>query len=193
MQAAAQSLITLQYEFLRRPDFWISLIIDLAGLIVGIFALVYAIRAFNEATLAKGEAEKAKDAATEAGKTVRAQSVAIELGEIPTKLGRLQPDTEFSQARELLNEISWRTRRAISPFSEELPLKAVIEAIRKALDTAQTSLNNLRPASGQAEVPGVIYNGLESDFAVIGNLIADLLGLLDKRTIDPPGVRYVKP
>jgi hypothetical protein len=121
MQTDVQSQLARIIELLQEPlwrrwDFWISLILGLAGVGVGIAALKYAILAFEEAKLAKEEAEQAKEAATEAGKTVRVQTVAIELGEISQKLGRLQPEIRFSEARDLLNDVSWRLRRAISPF-----------------------------------------------------------------------------
>jgi hypothetical protein len=192
MQADVQSQIArimelLQAPFWRRWEFWLHLV----GIGVGVAALVYAIRAFEEAKLAKQEAERAKDAATAAGKTVRVQTVAIELGEISQKLGRLQPDARFSEARDLLNEVSWRLRRAISPFAEDEALKSTIASVRQALDTAQNSLKNVRPASADSDAPGVVYNGIESDFALIGNLVADLLGLFEKQTFDS-GVRHVK-
>jgi len=190
MQADVQSQLThivelLQEPFWRHWDFWISLVLGLAGLGVGIAALKYAIQAFEEAKLAKEEAGRAKEAATEAGKTVKVQTVAIELGEISQKLGRLQPETRFSEARDLLNEVSWRLRRAISPFAEDAALKSTIAAVRQALDGAQNSLKGVRPTSAESEAPGVVYNGIESDFALIGNLVADLLGLFEKQTFDP--------
>jgi len=193
MQSDIQSQITRITELLQEPlwrrwDFWIAIV----GLGVGIAALVYAIRAFEEAKLAKEAAEQAKVAATEAGKTVRVQTVAIELGEISQKLVRLVPDTRFSEARELLNDISWRLRRAVSPFAEDEALKANIISVRQALDTAQNSLKGVRPNASETEVVGVVYNGLESDFALIGNLVADLLGLFEKQTFDT-GVQHAKP
>jgi hypothetical protein len=153
MQADIQSQVTRTTEFLQEPfwrhaEFWIFLLLSLIGLGISTAGLVYSILAFKEAGLAKLEAEQAKQAATEAGKTVKAQTVAIELGEISQKLERLQPDIRFSEARELLNEVSRKIRRAISPFAEDLALKSTIGALRQALDGAQSSLKGVRPNPG---------------------------------------------
>jgi hypothetical protein len=195
MQADVQSQVSKVLELLQthRWDFLVSLLLSLAGIGVSIAGLVYSIRAFREANLAKLEAELAKQAATEAGRTVRVQTVAIELGEVSQKLERLLPDIRFSEARELLNEVSKRTRRAISPFAEDPALKTTIAAVRQALDTAQSSLKGVRPTSpaGESEAPIAVYNAIEADFAAIGNLVADLLGLFEKQTFEP-GVKHAK-
>jgi hypothetical protein len=198
MQADIQSQVTRITEILREPfwrhgEFWIFLLLSLIGLGISTAGLVYAILAFKEAELAKLEAEKAKQAATEAGRTVKAQTVAIDLGEISQKLERLQPDIRFSEARELLNEVSRKIRRAISPFAEDPALKSTIGTLRQALDGAQSSLKGVRPNPGnENEVPGAVYNGIEADFATISNLVADLLGLFEKQTFDS-GARNAKP
>jgi hypothetical protein len=198
MQSDIQSQVSRLIELLQGPfwkhvDFWVFLLLSLAGLGVAIAGLLYSIRAFKEAHQAKLEAQQAKQAATEAGRTVKAQTVAIELGEISQRLERLQPDILFSEARELLNEVSRRLRRAISPFAEDPALKVTISAVRQALDTAQSSLKGVRPTNpgNEREVPGAVYNGIEADFATIGNLVADLLGLFEKQTFDS-GVRNAK-
>ena len=188
MQPDLQSEVNHLIQVLQEPvwhrwDFWLLLILSLAGLGVTIAGLVYSILAFREARLAKIEAEQAKRAATEAGRTVRAQTVAIELSEIAQKLEGLKPEIKFSDARELFNEVSRRLRRAISPFAEDASLKTTISAVRQALDTAQSSLKGVRPTNplSETETPGTVYNGVEADFLAINNLVADLLGLVSKR------------
>lgn len=184
----------LQEPFWRHPEFWIATIIGLSGLAVSIFGLIYAVRAFREAEQAKLEAERATRAAMEAGKSVKAQTVAVELGEVSQKLEKLQPGVKFQDARDLLMEISKRLRRNISPFAEDEALEKTITALRQALDTAQKSLNSVRPAipANEEEAPNAVFNGVESDFATIGNLVADLLGLFEKQTFDS-GAGHGKP
>lgn len=177
-------LESVQAPFWHRPEFWIFLILSIGGLVVSAVGLWYSMRAFEEAQQAKVEAKQAKAAAREAGKTVRVQTVAIELGEISQKLERLQPDILFSEARELLNEVSRKLLRAVSPYAEDPALKAKVSSVRAAIEAAQASMKGVRPTPGAAEVPGSVYNGIEADFASINNLVAELLGLFETRSFD---------
>jgi hypothetical protein len=52
-------------------------------------------------------------------------------------------------------------------------------------------MKGVRPTSGESETGSLVYNGIEADFALIGNLVADLLGLFEKQTFDS-GVRHAK-
>jgi hypothetical protein len=54
------------------------------------------------------------------------------------------------------------------------------------LQTAQASLKAVRPTdpSKEAEAPSAVYNAVEENFATINNLVADLLGLLEKETLN---------
>ena len=185
VQSQVNHLVELvQAPFYHRPDFWIFLILTIAGVGVSAFGLWYSIQAFKEAQQAKVEAKQAKAAAKEAGKTVRVQTVAIELGEISQKLERLEPQILFSDARELLNEVSRKLLRAVSPYSENQTLKAKILAVRTAIEAAQTSMKGVRPTPGTPEVSGSVYTGIEADFAALNNLVAELLGLFETRSFD---------
>src|SRR5438309_11646527 len=105
LEAALRHVIELlQRPFWSRWDFWIFL-----GLGAG--SLFASIQAFREA-------RQARRAATLAGRTVKLQTVAIELGEILHKLEELQMGIKFDKARDLLSEVSKRTRRAVSPFAK---------------------------------------------------------------------------
>ncbi len=80
-------------EFLNFPswqhiDFWI-----------GIVGLIFAFLAFIEA-------KQAKRAARAAGKVVKVQTVVSDLTEISTRLDRLDPDIQFTEARDFINEVS---------------------------------------------------------------------------------------
>jgi hypothetical protein len=156
--------------FWQRFDFWFFTAI-------GLFGLFFSVRAFMEA-------QAAKRAATAAGKTVKVQTVAIELSEVAQKIDAIEPTITFSDARNLLAEISRKLRRVISPFAEDADLVSAIEALRTALTSAQDSLKSVRPSGTEdATASTAVYYGIENDFANINNLVADLIGLLEKRTI----------
>jgi len=135
--------------------------------------------------LAYREAHKAKKAATEAGQTVKIQTVAIELMEMLQKLDDLYPEILFSEARDLLNEIDRRLRRATSPFQKDDDLAETITTLRTALETARNSLNSVRPEdpSKEKNAPSAVYYAIQNDFAQINNTVADLLGLCEKKTM----------
>jgi hypothetical protein len=108
-QALQQVLQRLDIPFWKHADFWIASILGVAG--VGVSFLAY-----RQAEAAKEEAIQAKEAATEAGRTVKLQTMSIELTEIAQKLDRIQPGIKFNAAKDLFNETSRRLRRAMAPF-----------------------------------------------------------------------------
>jgi hypothetical protein len=160
----------LHPPFWKDWAFWIALSVGVASVYFSFLAFI--------------EARQAKRAATAAGRTVKIQTVTIELTEIAQKLDRIQPDILFNQARDLLTEIQRRLRRLMSPFAKESELSEAIKAVLQALQAAQASLQAVRPADPKAEAPNSVYYGTESDFATINNCVADLLGLFEKQTFD---------
>lgn len=162
----------LNAPFWYSVSFWISTVIGLLALFFSILAFV--------------EARKAKRAATEAGRTVKIQTITIELTEVSQRLDRLETEIPFNEARDLLNEISRRLRRIISPFQNDIDLQETITALRQALDSAKKSLNDVRPTDvGQEQkAPHAVYNAIEAYFSTINSLVADLLGLFEKKTIN---------
>jgi hypothetical protein len=173
LQTTLKHLIEqLPPPFYRDLGFWLSFVIGIAGLIFAI--------------LAWREAEKAKRAATAAGRTVKLQTIAIELSEINQKLDRVQPGIRFAEARDLLADTSRRVHRATAPFVKEPKLAEAISAAKQAVDTAQNSLKSVRPtdAAKEAEAPDAVYYGIEADCSVISRSVADLIGLFEKQTFD---------
>jgi hypothetical protein len=169
---------TVQKSFWTKGDFLLATFLGILGAVISGFGLYFSVKAFKEA-------RAAKHAATEAGKTVKIQTVTIELSDILPKLDKLQPDVHFNEARDLLNEISRRLRRIISPFETDEGLSAKITLLRETLDKAKASLNNVRPTdTSKEEVPGTVYYAIEGEFVAISNSVADLLGLFEKKTID---------
>ena len=160
------------WSFLNKPDFWIGIIIGAVGIIFSGLAFI--------------EARRAKVAATKAERTVKIQTIAIELTEVCQKLDKLRRDIHFDEARDLLTEISRKIRRFISPFQNEHGLENTITTLVEALDNAKKSLNAVRPdaAIEEAEATNAVYNAIEGDFATINNSVAALIGLLEKKTMD---------
>jgi hypothetical protein len=157
--------------FWRDGGFWISLVIGGLGLLFSILAWV--------------EAKKAKRAATAAGRTVKLQTIAIELTEIVQKLDKIQPGIKFNDARDLISETSRRVHRATSPFSKEPQLADAIDSAKQAVQAAQTSLGKVRPEAGkEADAPDAVYYGLEADCMVVSNAVSDLLGLFEKQAFN---------
>lgn len=165
--------------FWRRPEFWIESAIGALGVAVSFLA-------YRQAEAAKEEATKAVLAATEAGRTVKLQTMSIELTEVAQKLDRVQPGIKFNSAKDLFNETSRRLRRVIAPFADNPELRAPIDAVRAALETTQTSLKQVRPTDPgkENEAPDAVYYGVEDSFATINNCVADLLGMVEKQAYD---------
>lgn len=156
--------------FYLRPDFWI-------GALLGAASVGFSLLAFLEA-------RRAKTAATEAGKTVKIQTITIELTEIAQRLDKLDSEITFADARDLLNEVSRRLRRLIAPFQSNPDLEAVCSQLREALDEAKSSLQGVRPL-GEARVSrDAVYFATQGHFATVSVLVAEILGLLEKRTLE---------
>jgi len=177
LQAVADNILKLSQEpFWKHPDFWISLLV---GSILGIVSIYYAKKAFVEA----GEAKKA---ANEAGKTVKYQTVAIELTELLPKLSTPTDEIKYNEARNLLSETGQRLHRLLSPFeqADDKRIAAKIGELMKLLDDTGISLNSVRPqdVKSEADAPNAVYNAIEASFAKINNLVSDLVGLFEQRT-----------
>ena len=158
--------------FFRDYGFWASLAVTIAGLIFSVLAWI--------------EAKKAKAAATAAGRTVKLQTVAIELSEIGQRLDRVQPGIRFNEARDLITEMSRRVHRATAAFSKEPKLAEAIVVLMQAVDAVQKSLKSVRPTEigKEAEAPDAVYYGIEADCSTVSNSIADVIGLFEKQAFD---------
>jgi hypothetical protein len=166
----------VKVPFWYRLDFWISSILGIGGLGVSVFGLVFSIKAFREA-------KKAAHAAKEAGRSVKIQTTTVELTEVAQKLDRISPEIQFNEARDLVNEISRRLRRAVAPFARDEELKESIEAVYSVLGLAKAALSSVRPAdkSKESQVPEAVYYGVEGQFGAISDAVAGLIGLFEKK------------
>ncbi|WP_340600922.1 hypothetical protein [Acinetobacter sp. HZNU-JH01] len=161
-------LEVLNYPFYKKWDFWLSIIVGMGGVVFSVLAFI--------------EAKAAKKAASSLAEMVKIQTVVIELTEVTQRLDRLDYSLTFSQARDLLSEVSRRCFRLIAPFQEETDIKDYCTALKDSLTLAKTELNQLTP-SGEDETPNAIYFGMQSYLGDITNNIAQILGLLEKRSL----------
>jgi hypothetical protein len=173
MQAAVgDAVLRFHPPFWRDVAFWISTFLSGSGVIFSI--------------LAWREAKKAKRAATAAGRTVKLQTITIELSEINQKLDRVQPGIRFNDARDLIGDTAKRVHRATSPFAKEPKFAEAIATLMQAVQATQTSLKSVRPAEAEneAEAPNAVYYGIEGDCSTVSNYVADLIGLFEKQAFD---------
>jgi|ERR1017187_3297139 uncharacterized protein (UPF0147 family) len=152
----------------NRIDFWI-----------GLAALFFSFLAFIEA-------KQAKRAAKAAGTIVKMQTVVSDLTEISTRLDRLDPDIEFTQARDFINEVSRRIRRLVSPFTHDADLAGPITILRESLTRVIASLNDVLQEPGAPLAPRATYYGVQSSLMTVNGQIADLLGLLESKSAHIP-------
>jgi hypothetical protein len=170
--SSAEATTAFEPKFWENVDFWI-------GTVIGLMGVFFSVKAFMEA-------RQAKRAANEAGRTVKLQTITIELTEVSQKLDRLRTDIQFNEARDLLSEISRRLRRATSPFTRDNDLMEAITALRNALDEAEAALDDVRPndpAQG-IQAPQAVYFAVQRHFATINNCVADVVGLFERKSQD---------
>lgn len=157
--------------FYTAPEFWIGVIIGLASVVFSVLAFI--------------EARAAKKAASEAGKTVKIQTITIELTEIAQRLDKLDFDLSFSEARDLLNEVGRRLRRLIAPFQANEDMSDACDNLKEALEEAKRALEEVRPQSQDADLPeNSVYFATQGHFANVSSLVAEIMGLFEKRTIE---------
>ena len=168
-QEVLNELLKLNIPFWKTWEFWIFF--TLAA-----FSFLASIKAFLEA-------RAAKTAANEAGKTVKIQTITIELNEIIQKLDKLDTKIEFHQARDFYSEINRRIKRLISPFKKEQDYEEIIININDTLDTIKDSLAEVRPLDSDNVVDNAVYFAVEKHFSDLGGQLAELQGYFEKRTI----------
>ncbi len=169
---ADQILQMLQTPFWKHLDFWTATLIGVAGLVFSILAFL--------------EARKAKTAATAAGRTVKLQTVIIELMEVSQGLFEIKQDILFVEARHSLSVISSKVRRAATPFAADPKLSAAIKSTIESIDAAEQSLQAVCPSdpAKEQEAPYATYNAIQAHFFTISDNVYALIGLFEKETLD---------
>ena len=181
-----QVLQILNKPFWSHADFWISTAIGVIGAIIAYRAYTQAEKATEEAEKAKQEAERAKQAATGAGKTVKLQTVCIELSEIAEALNGVRPGIKFKEAKGLFNDTSGHLLRMMAPFVDQPDLRDAIAAVRSAIQDGHASLRQVAPTdpTNEDEAPNAVYNAVEDKFATIKFAVSELTGLMEAETYE---------
>jgi hypothetical protein len=185
--ALSQIRQILDTPFYYRWDFWISTVIGVIGAFIAYGAYTQAEKAEVEAKSAKLEAEKAKQAALEGGKTVKLQTVCIDLSQIAQKLGAaVQPGIKFAKAKELFNETSGHLLRVMAPFGEHSNFRAAIGTVKTAIQGTHDALQQVAPTdpAKENETPYAVYNGVEDQFATLKFAVDELSGLMEAQTYE---------
>lgn len=171
MGETAQLIELLTQPFYLKWDFWIANALGLAGLVFSVLAWI--------------EAKDAKAAAKEAGAIVKIQTITIELTEIAQRLDKLDLDVSFPEVRDFLNEVTRRLLRLIAPFQTLPDVAEKCELLKQALSDAKVALNGVRPSGDGEEAvsQNAIYFATQEHFSSISSLVAELMGLFEKRTI----------
>ncbi len=166
-----QALVEALPPFYQTFDFWISFVLGAAGVVFSIMAYI--------------EAAKAKNAAAAAGRSVKIQTVTIELTEILQRLDKLDDEIEFPEARDLLSEVSRRLRRLVGPFSNTPDISENYNQLKAALKQAKEALEGVRPSSLSTadQTPNAVYYALQGHFGTISEFVAEISGALEKKTI----------
>jgi len=162
----------LNENFYEGSEFWINLI-------VGVIGVIFSIMAF-------WQAKKAKEAASAAARTVKIQSLTIELTEIAQRLDKLDYNLDFQSARDLLNEVSRRLRRIIAPFNDRDDIAQLKNDLTIVISEAKRALDNVRPQISDDEdaIANNIYFAMQGHFSSISDITADITGLFEKNSIE---------
>jgi hypothetical protein len=188
MQSPDYQLLEQLRQLLEKP-FWTHYVfwLELSCLVVGLVGAVVSYFAYLQAEGAKQEAERATIAALDAGRTVKLQTMSIELTEVAHKLERLHLKISFNEAKDLYRDASFKLVRLMAPFENDAGLRAPIEALWAALDAAREALKNVRPTDPNLKedvAPESVYYGVEDSFATISTCLARVLGMIENQTVD---------
>jgi hypothetical protein len=158
--------------FYEDVGFWI-------GIVVGLISVLFSIIAFLEA-------KKAKEAAKEAGRTVKIQTITIELTEIIPRLDKLDLNINYQDARDFYSEINRKLRRILAPYKDDDDFKSGIKEIFTCLDNLKTSLEGVKPYNKNLDeitTGNIVYLAIESEISSLCGKLAELTGLFEQKNI----------
>ena len=166
--------------FWEHPNFWIEIVIALAGLLIGWLAYKEAHRAFVEAGKAKDAATAAKDAAIKAGKTVKKQSILLAISET-IRLCQIRGNTNYEDSNTKLMEIVGKVRNIIGLYREDIGQshQGILQQIETSASASLTEFNLLDP---EVDSKG-IYNKIRPIIADLVGHLNELQGILENELI----------
>lgn len=156
--------------FYQTYDFWIFLIVGLGGLLFSILAFI--------------AATGAKKAAKEARKTVKIQTITIELSELIHNLDKLEVEIQFHEARDFYSSVNRRIKRLTSPFKQDESYKDIIAEIHATLAQINSALNEVRPLEDNHLDTNAVYFAVQEYFSTLNGQLAELMGHFEGRTIE---------
>lgn len=168
-----QILSNTSQPFYENIGFWIGIVLSIVGILIS--------------WVAYKEAEKAKKAAFKAANFVRIQSITIELTEIIQRLDKINPDLDYSTARDFYNELNRRIRRSISAISHLSEFTEKTKTIIETLSNLKKNLDEVRKTGleDKSLLEGVnLFLILEGEFSTLSGDLAELSGILENRTIE---------
>lgn len=160
-------------QFYENFGFWIGIILSIIGIIIS--------------WIAYKEAERAKIAAFKAANFVRIQSITIELTEITQRLDKINPNLDYSTARDFFNEVSRRIRRSLSSISQHPEFSQKTNQIITTLNGIKKNLDDVRKTAleDKSLLEGIdIYLIIEGEFSTLSGDLAELCGILEQKTIE---------
>lgn len=162
----------LNESFWSSPEFLISSVLGVAGLIFSFFAYV--------------EAKKAKQAAIDAGEFIQIQSITIELNEMLHLLQSISLNIQYKEARDVLTTVKNKLRRYLASYKNDDVYRGACKNILDSLQYAQKALDDVKPSGAELENSGygVVYYGIEGSFSIVCGNVSELMGLFERRAID---------
>lgn len=159
--------------FYKKVEFWVPVVISA----IGVF---FSFKAYKEA-------KSAKKASIDAGRTVKIQTIVIDIAELIQRISSFNEDLSYAEARNILTDITNRSHRLISPFERDQNYKHKISEIKDALTKAKIALNKVKPSpDGEGEEIKFhsVYYAIETPFSEVSKLLSELTGLFEKSTIE---------
>lgn len=179
-----QLVAALSTPFHADPGFWIGLVVGVVGIVVSAVGLWFSLRAFREA-------REAKLAAREAGRTVKRQTIVVELTEVTQRLDQIERDIDFLTARQRLNDASRRVHRLLAAYRDHEGYTQACTELFNALTHARQQLETAYPEQPGSKPEGTpVYFAVESGFASVSDRIATIIGLFENQSIESQDERH---
>jgi len=159
----------LASKFWEQWDFWINLLLALAGIILGGYSVHYSVKSFKEA-------KDAKDAAQKAGKTVRKQDIIVVLTELLNEC-QINESIQFYEASTRHRMLHRRINHIKGLYSSDFndTQKQFFENIEASLESIKSTLGIFNPTV----TPDVENNPPEFLFMYLDPIMTDLSGHIE--------------
>jgi len=157
------------HVFSKLLDFWIFVVLALLSILFSLFAFL--------------AAKSAKEAAKAAGRTVKIQTVTIELMEIIQKMDRLEERMNYKEARDFYSETNRKIRRFIPSIKSYGDYTEMVDITIESLNDIKRALEGVKPNSEiDDSIPNdSIFVAVESHFSNLSGILSELMGTLEMK------------